>query len=164
MPTRLMYSVIISLIICIAIMAFICIDSGSCNTVHIVLVTILFLFLIPFTYFRTLKNMSVVPFAYRLKGNKAVLHSSLANHYINKISAGGRLYLLNDRIVFHTNLLNFMAKREVVLLISEIQDIRFESTYGIRDNDIILITASGQERFMVKDRETWKNLILKNRK
>ena len=57
-----------------------------------------------------------------------------------------------------------MAKREVVMLTDEIQDIRFESTYGIRDNDMILITASGQERFMVKDRETWKNLILKNRK
>ena len=159
-----MYSVIISLIVGIIITAFIGIDSGSFNTVHIVLGTILILFLIPFTYFRTLKNMSVTPFRYKLTGNPAVLHSSLANHYIGGISAGGRLYLIDGRLIFQTNLLNFMAKREVVMLTDEIQDIRFESTYGIRDNDMILITASGQERFMVKDRETWKNLILKNRK
>lgn len=90
------------------------------------------------------------------------MYSSRANHYIGRLSVGGKLYLLNDKIIFQTNLINFTSKHEVCIYLNEITAIRFETTYGLFDMDFIIETVNGNERFMSKHREIWKERIEKN--
>lgn len=161
MKKRLKYSVVSGLIFGISVSIYTQTKFNKTD-LTIVLGVFCFVFFSIISFFKLFANITDAKFVYQLKGNKAILYSSRANHYIGRLSVGGKLYLLNDKIIFQTNLINFTSKHEVCIYLNEITAIRFETTYGLFDMDFIIETVNGNERFMSKRREIWKERIEKN--
>lgn len=161
MKKRLKYAIVFGLIFGVSVSIYMQIKFNKTD-VAIVLGIFCFVFFSITSYFKLFANITDAEFVYQLKGNKEILYSSRANHYIDRLSVGGTLYLLNDKIIFQTNLINFTSKHEVCIYLNEIIAIRFDTTYGLFDMDFIIETVNGNERFMSKHREIWKEKIEKN--
>ncbi|KRB58063.1 hypothetical protein ASD98_07315 [Flavobacterium sp. Root186] len=96
---------------------------------------------------------------------KNVTYSGRANHYLNGITVGGNLYLVDNQLIFQTNILNFLQKHECIINLKDITSIEFEKTLGMINNGLLIRTENGlKEQFVVTNREKWKNEIEKELK
>lgn len=91
---------------------------------------------------------------------KNTIYSGRANHYLNGITVGGNLHLVDNQLIFQTNILNFLQKHECIINLKDISSIEFEKTLGLVNNGLIIKTNKGlKEQFVVTNREKWKNEI-----
>ncbi|RKS23215.1 hypothetical protein CLV94_2120 [Flavobacterium endophyticum] len=88
-----------------------------------------------------------------------IVYSGLANHYRNKISVGGTLYLLKDRLIFQTNAINYTERHECTILLDQITEVNFVDALGLIKNGLSIIKHKEKEDFHVSKREIWKEQI-----
>ncbi len=79
-----------------------------------------------------------------------------------KVSMGGTLYLLEDRLVFQTNLLNHSSKREVIIFITDIYcvSLDFDCPFG---KSFAVETDTNKYEFYSGHREELKIQILRRK-
>lgn len=94
-------------------------------------------------------------FRHNLKSSKEVIYRGPANHYIENTSISGTLYLLRDKLIFQTGFLNSRQKHEVVMFLNDIKEVSFAKTYHVLDKIIVIVTNTGDERFLVKGNQLW---------
>ncbi len=87
---------------------------------------------------------------------KAVIRSGGANHFLNGEAVGGKLYLLDDSIIFKSHSFNLQNHGQEILL-EKIVDIEFYNTLGIMPNGLKILTTNGvSEKFVLNNRKKWK--------
>ena len=90
-----------------------------------------------------------------------VVHSGRANHFINGEAAGGKLYLLTDKIQFKSHNFNVQDHSQIIEL-DQIKEVSFYNTLGLVPNGLAITTLDGQtEKFVVNGRQLWKEEIEK---
>jgi hypothetical protein len=92
-------------------------------------------------------------------GDKDIVVSGAANHFLNKESVGGWLCLTSDEIIFKSHTLN-IQNHKLIISLSKIAAVEKCYTLRIVPNGMKIITTNGDiERFVVNERETWiKNI------
>ncbi|RZK58056.1 MAG: hypothetical protein EOO87_01305 [Pedobacter sp.] len=88
-----------------------------------------------------------------------IIYSGLANHFKNQIAVGGTLYLLNDKLIFQSNGINFTHRHEHIIYLNQISEIDFFDTIGFVSNGLSVKTNNKREQFVVNKREVWKEQI-----
>jgi len=89
-----------------------------------------------------------------------VIYSGLSNHFKDGMTVGGTLYLLRDRLIFQTNLINFIKRHEHTILLNQINDVSIVNTSGFFKNELLIHNKDGDdEMFIVNKRIVWKNEI-----
>jgi len=119
---------------------------------------------ITFTIISYFKMFSKIDFSEEFEkiDEKSIIYSGLANHFKNDISVGGTLYLLENKIVFQTNAINFMKRHQEIIDLNEIDKTDFRKTLGLINNGIFIKTKDNlTQEFVVNKRETWKEQIEK---
>ncbi|MDN3581978.1 hypothetical protein [Mucilaginibacter flavus] len=113
-----------------------------------------------FMYFFT--NSKIVKRQTAIDGDMdGVLYSGAANHFINKEAAGGKLYLLNNKLHFKSHRFN-IQNHQLDIAITDIAEVGFYNTLGLVPNGLLISTHDGrQEKFVVNYRKIWKQEILK---
>ncbi|RZJ35889.1 MAG: hypothetical protein EOO51_03480 [Flavobacterium sp.] len=89
---------------------------------------------------------------------KDIVYSGLANHFIKGEAAGGKLYLLNNRIVFKSHRIN-LQNHELSIELDAINNIEFFNTLGLVPNGLKIIADNKTEKFVVNGRRQWKSKI-----
>jgi hypothetical protein len=93
--------------------------------------------------------------------DKEILYSGAANHFVNTEGVGGKLYLLNDKIVFKSHGFNIQNHEQRIDL-NEVDGVIFYNTLGIIPNGLkIVLRNSVSEKFVVNNRQQWKDEISK---
>jgi len=91
-----------------------------------------------------------------------IVYSGLANHFKNGISVGGKLYLLNDKLIFQTNVINYTQRHEQTIDINEVTEVIFVDTMGFINNGLCIKINNNENRtFVVNKRKIWKEEIEK---
>ena len=92
---------------------------------------------------------------------KVAIHAGGANHFQKGEAVGGRLYLLEDRLVFKSHKFNIQNHRTDILL-SEITDVKFFNTFGLVPNGLKIYTGNKRpDKFVVNKRKLWRSEIKK---
>lgn len=92
---------------------------------------------------------------------KDILFSGPANHFLNREGVGGKMYLLQDKIVFKSHSFN-IQNHEQSIAMNEIADVLFFNTLGIVPNGLkIVLTNNKTEKFVVNNWKQWKEEIFK---
>ena len=92
----------------------------------------------------------------------SLIYSGLSNHFKDRIAVGGTLYLFNDRLIFQTNLINFIKRHEQIIFLNQILEIDYTFSLGSINNALLIKTRdNGVEKFVVYKREIWKEQIEK---
>lgn len=131
------------------------------SKMDIAIVLSIFIFIVsPFLFY--FKMFSKVDFDTKFQKveKKLVVYSGMASHFKDGITVGGTLFLLNDRLVFQTNLISFIKRHEVTILLNEISEVDTVDTYGLVSNGL-LIKSKVSDQFVVNKREIWKTEIEK---
>lgn len=90
-----------------------------------------------------------------------IIHSSKAQHFLNSELIGGRMYLLEDRIVFKSHS-NTLPNHELEIQLYEISKVRNCKILGLIPNGLELILAYGvSEKLVVSNWMLWKDEIEK---
>ncbi len=84
-----------------------------------------------------------------------IIYHGMANHFKDGISVGGTLFLSRDRLIFQSNLINFMKRHEKIISIENIKEVKFEDSLSSFKNGLAIITESGSEDFIVNKRNIW---------
>jgi hypothetical protein len=93
--------------------------------------------------------------------DKEILYSGAANHFVNTEGVGGKLYLLNDKIVFKSHGFNIQNHEQRIDL-NEVDGVIFYNTLGIIPNGLkIVLRNNVSEKFVVNNRQQWKDEISK---
>jgi hypothetical protein len=93
--------------------------------------------------------------------DKDILYSGAANHFVNTEGVGGKLYLLNDKIVFKSHGFNIQNHEQRIDL-NEVDGVIFYNTLGIIPNGLkIVLRNNVSEKFVVNNRQQWKDEISK---
>jgi hypothetical protein len=72
------------------------------------------------------------------------------------------LYLLENKIIFQTNAINFAKRHQKIIELNEIDKTDFRKTMGLINNGIFIKTKDNMmEEFVVNKREIWKEQIEK---
>ncbi len=96
-----------------------------------------------------------------LSDGDAVLLSGAANHFLNAEAVGGRLYLFGNKLLFKSHRLN-IQNHELEINLHAVKTVEFSNTMGIVPNGLKITTDTGnQERFVVNNRNLWKQEIEK---
>lgn len=121
--------------------------------VSIVLSVLLFLFLSIQFYFKLFGNTDFKTKFIKIEPS-LVIHSSRANFKSNDIYLGGTLYLLADRLIFQTNIINFTYRKEHVIMLENINDI------NCKPRKLIFKTTNSEiEMLTINNSESWKDKI-----
>lgn len=92
---------------------------------------------------------------YNLKNSKDVVYEGAANYFHNTKQIAGYMYLLRDRLVFQSRSYKMTLKHEVVLELNDIKEVSFAKTNHLLDKIIVIVTKTGDERFLVKGHQLW---------
>jgi hypothetical protein len=93
---------------------------------------------------------------------KSILYLGLTNHFKDNISVGGTLYLLENKIIFQTNAINFSQRHQTIIELNEINQTDFRKTLGFINNGLFIKTKKNEiEEFVVNKRVTRKEKIEK---
>lgn len=92
---------------------------------------------------------------YNLRNSKDVLYEGAANHFVNNKQVSGFMYLLKDRLVFQSKSFKVALKHEVILELKNIKEVSFAKTNHLLDKIIVIVTKTGDERFLVKGHQLW---------
>jgi ABC-type transport system involved in multi-copper enzyme maturation permease subunit len=133
------------------------------NKEEIAIVLSIFCF-ITFSIISYFKMFSKIDFSEEFEkiDKKSIIYSGLANHFKDNISVGGTLYLLENKIVFQTNAINFAQRHQKIIELNEIDKTDFRKTMGLINNGIFIKTKDNvMEEFVVNKREIWKEQIEK---
>jgi hypothetical protein len=109
-------------------------------------------------YFRGAKKNSANDaecFSYSLRNSKDVIYDGAANHFLNGKQVSGYLYLLRDKLIFQSKSFKIALKHELVLELSRVKEVSFAKTNHVLDKIIVIVTESGDERFLVKGHQLW---------
>ncbi len=88
-----------------------------------------------------------------------IVYAGAANHFIKREAVGGKLYLLNDRLIFKSHNLN-IQNHSFSIQIDNINELIFFSPLGIVKNGLQISLKDGTiEKFVVNNREIWKQYI-----
>ncbi|QIL40778.1 hypothetical protein G7074_16815 [Pedobacter sp. HDW13] len=88
-----------------------------------------------------------------------IVYAGASNHFIKREAVGGKLYLLNDRLVFKSHSLN-IQNHTLSIQIDNINEVSFFSPLGIVKNGLQLTLKDGAiEKFVVNNRNIWKQHI-----
>jgi hypothetical protein len=86
----------------------------------------------------------------------------MSSHFKDGITVGGTLYLLSDRLIFQTNLINFIKRHEQTILLNQITKVDTVDTFGLVSNGLLIKNRNYEnEQFVVTKREVWKEQIEK---
>ena len=133
------------------------------NKEEIAIVLSIFCF-ITFSIISYFKMFSKIDFSEKFEkiNEKSILYSGLANHFKDNISVGGTLYLLENKIIFQTNAINFSQRHQTIIELNEINQTDFRKTLGFINNGLFIKTKKNEiEEFVVNKRVTWKEKIEK---
>lgn len=133
------------------------------NKKEIAIVLSIFCF-IAFSILSYLRIFSKIDFSEEFEkiDKKSIIYSGLASHFKDNISVGGTLYLLENKIIFQTNAINFIKRHQKIIELNEIDKTDFRKTMGLINNGIFIKTKDNvMEEFVVNKRETWKEQIEK---
>ena len=154
---KIRYSVLAGLLFALIMFIYLAITSKM----DIAIVVSIFIFIVsPFLFY--FKMFSKVDFDGKFqKINKGlVVYSGLASHLKDGITVGGTLYLLSDRLIFQTNLINFIKRHEETIMLNQIAEIDTVNSLGFINNGLLLKTRDAEdEKFVVTKREVWKEKI-----
>jgi hypothetical protein len=93
--------------------------------------------------------------AVEITKGKTILMNGAANHFLNKESVGGWMYLTVDEIIFKSHSANIQVHKTIIPLAQIIQ-VKAVMTVGIIPNGLLIVTKGGkEERFVVNDRNRW---------
>jgi len=115
--------------------------------------------------FLVLMSTAFITFSSVIKGpvlreGEQIVKKKGANHLLNGVFDGGRLFLTNQRLIFKTTALNF-NKYEISFELDEIDSAVKSKLF----NGMIVILKSGEERpFVIWGRKKWINLINESKK
>lgn len=156
---KIRYSVLAGLLFALIMLIYLAITSKM----DIAIVVSIFIFIVsPFLFY--FKMFSKVDFDEKFqKINKSlVVYSGLASHLKDGITVGGTLYLFSDRLIFQTNLINFIKRHEQVIMLNQIVEINTVNSLGFINNSLLLKNRNAEvEKFVVAKREVWKEQIEK---
>ena len=156
---KIKYSVFAGLIFALIMFIYLSITSKM----DIAVVVSIFIFIVsPFLFY--LKLFSKIDFAGKFQkiDKKLVIYSGLSSHLKDGITIGGTLYLLNDRLIFQTNLINFLKRHEFTIMLNQIAEVETVNSFGQINNGLLLKNRNVEnEKFIVTKREVWKEQIEK---
>lgn len=154
---KIKYSILTGLLFAIIMFIYLVITAKM----DVAIVVAIFVFLVsPFLAY--LKIFSKVDFTTKFEkiNKKLVIYSGMANHSFEGVSAGGTLYLLNDKLIFQTNSMSFIKRHQTILFLNQIDTIDFVNTMGLIGNGLLINTKSNKkEQFVVNNRIIWKEKI-----
>lgn len=133
------------------------------NKKEIAIILSIFCF-ITFSIISYFKMFSKIDFSEEFEkiDKKSIIYSGLANHFKDNISVGGTLYLLDNKIIFQSNAINFAKRHQKIIELNEIDKTDFRKTMGLINNGLYIKTKDNiTEEFVVNKRETWKKQIEK---
>jgi len=88
-----------------------------------------------------------------------IVYAGAANHFKKREAVGGKLYLLNDRLIFKSHNLN-IQNHTLSIQTGNINQLVFFNPLGIVKNGLQLTLKDGTvEKFVVNNRNTWKQHI-----
>ena len=154
---KIRYSVLAGLLFALIMFIYLAITSKM----DIAIVVSMFIFIVSPVLFY-FKMFSKVDFDGKFqKINKGlVVYSGLASHFKDGITVGGTLYLLSDRLIFQTNLINFIKRHEQTIMLTQIAEIDTVNSLGFINNGLLLKNRNVEdEKFVVTKREVWKEKI-----
>ena len=156
---KIRYSILAGLLFAVIMFIYLTITSKM----DVAIVVSIFIFLVsPFLfYFKMFSKVdSAGPFEKIDK--KLVIYSGMSSHFKDGITVGGTLYLLSDRLIFQTNLINFIKRHEQTIFLNKIAEVELVKTMGLINNGLcIKIKDNLNEQFVVNKREIWKEQIEK---
>ncbi len=156
---KIIYSLLLGLVVGIIIGMYCYLT----NKKEIAIVLSIFCF-ITFTSISYFKMFSKIDFNEEFEkiDKKSIVYSGLANHFKDNIAVGGTLYLLGNKIIFQSNIINFAKRHQKIIELNEIDKTDFRKTMGLINNGISIKTKDNiTEEFVVNKRETWKEQIEK---
>lgn len=133
------------------------------NKEEIAIVLSIFCF-ITFSIISYFKMFSKINFSEEFEKieKKSIIYSGLASRFKDNISVGGTLYLLKNKIIFQTNVINFAQRHQKIIELNEIDKTDFRKTMGLINNGMFIKTKDNvMEEFIVNKREIWKEQIEK---
>jgi predicted DNA-binding protein YlxM (UPF0122 family) len=91
-----------------------------------------------------------------------IIHSGMSSHLKDGITVGGTLYLLNDKLIFQTNIINFIERHEKTIFLDQISEVDFKDTLGFIKNGLHITNRNHEsDKFIVTKREMWTEKIEK---
>jgi hypothetical protein len=91
-----------------------------------------------------------------------VIHSGMSSHLKDRITVGGTLFLLNDKLIFQTNMINFIKRHEKTIFLKQIAEVDFKDTLGFIKNGLHITNTNHEcDKFIVTKRKIWKEKIEK---
>jgi hypothetical protein len=151
---KIVYSIATGLLFAVTMFVYLSITSKK----DIAIVVSIFVFIItPFiAYF---KIFSKIDFGGKfLKIDKErIIYSGLSNFFLHKLPVGGRLYLLDDKLIFQTNLINFMKRHQEIIFLNEILNVGLDDS--MRNRIFIKTNNSEVKKFVVYKKELWKQKV-----
>ncbi|MFH6945021.1 hypothetical protein [Flavobacterium sp. FlaQc-50] len=127
-----------------------------------IIVSVFILVLSPILFY--FKIFSKIDFSIKFQDidKQLVIYHGMTNHFKDGIAVGGTLYLMSDRLIFQTNLINYIKRHEQIILLNQIEAVEFVKTMGLVSNGILIKNKNSQEeQFVVNKREVWKEHIEK---
>lgn len=154
---KIRYSILASLLFALIMFIYLSITSKIGIAIF---VSLFILFVSPFIFY--IKIFRKVDFDSKFQkiDKNSVIYSGISSHFKDGITVGGTLYLMNDRIIFQTNLINFIKRYEKTILLNQIAEVYTDDTFGIINNGLIIKFQNNEnEKFVVNKRENWKEQI-----
>lgn len=156
---RVKYSILSGFIFAIIMFIYLAITSK----IDIAIVVSIFILLISpiLFYFKMFSKVDFTERFQKIDKNK-VIHSGMSSHLKDGITVGGTLYLLHDKIIFQTNMINFIKRHEKTIFLNQITEVNFKDTLAFIKNGLHIINRNHEsDKFIVTKREMWKEKIEK---
>jgi len=88
-----------------------------------------------------------------------IIYAGAANHFIKREAVGGKLYLLNESLIFKSHNLN-IQNHTLPIEINNIDELTFFNPLGMVKNGLKITLKDGStEKFVVNNRDIWKRYI-----
>jgi hypothetical protein len=87
-----------------------------------------------------------------------LLKQGAANHFLGWEGVGGWLYLTDKRLLFRSHRIN-VQNHALSMPLAEMVDVQTCSTAWVVPNGLRVVTARGDERFVVGGRRSWVDAI-----
>jgi hypothetical protein len=156
---KIRYSILAGLLFAVIMFIYLAITAKM----DIAIFVSVFIFLIsPFLFY--FKMFSKVDFSsnFQKVDKKSIIYSGMSSHFKDGITIGGTLYLLSDRLIFQTNIINFINRHEQTILLNQIIKVDTVDTFRLVSNGLLIKNRNYEnEQFVVTKREVWKEQIEK---
>lgn len=91
--------------------------------------------------------------------SETLIYSGGANHFLNRESVGGKMYLYPTKLIFKSHGLNIQT-HELTIELSQVSNVDYYNSLGFVPNGLIITLKSGAaEKFVVHKRQFWKSEI-----